>query len=41
METIISIFIILGGMILRLAIPILGTILLIFLLRKLDNRWQA
>jgi len=28
-------------MILRLAIPILGTILLIFFLRKLDTRWQA
>ncbi len=41
METITSILIILGGMVLRLAIPILGTLLLIFLLRKLDNRWQA
>jgi hypothetical protein len=41
METITSVFIVFGGMILRLAIPILGTILLIFFLRKLDNRWQA
>ena len=41
METIISFLIILGGAILRLAVPILGTILLIFLLRKLDNRWQV
>lgn len=41
METITSFLIILGGTILRLAIPILGTALLIFFLRKLDNRWQA
>lgn len=41
METITSVFIVFGGMILRLAIPILGTILLIFFLRKLDSRWQA
>ena len=41
METIISFLIILGGMIFRLAVPILGTILLISFLRRLDNRWQA
>jgi|SRR5829696_3907690 len=40
METITSVLIVLGGMILRLAIPILGTMLLIFFLHKLDNRWQ-
>jgi hypothetical protein len=39
--TITSLLIILGGVALRLAIPILGTLVLIFFLRKLDNRWQA
>ncbi|SRR6266540_14155 len=41
METLIFFFYILAGFILRLAVPIAGTILLIFLLRKLDARWQA
>ncbi|SRR6266498_3401678 len=41
METLISFFYILAGFILRLAVPIAGTVLLIFLLRKLDARWQA
>ncbi len=41
METIISFFYILVGFVLRLAIPIAATILLIFFLRKLDARWQA
>ncbi len=30
-----------AGLLLRLAIPIAGTILLIYLLRKLDAHWQA
>lgn len=38
METIISF---LAGLLVRLAIPVAGTILLITLLRKLDADWQA
>lgn len=41
METFISIFYIIAGFVLRLAIPITATILIVFLLRKLDERWQA
>ena len=41
METFISFFYIIAGFILRLAIPIAATILIVFLLRKLDARWQA
>lgn len=41
MEALVSFFYILLGFFLRLAIPILGTVLLIFLLRKLDARWQV
>ncbi len=41
METLTSFFYILVGLLLRLAIPIAGTILLVFFLRKLDERWQA
>ena len=41
MENMISILYILAGLLLRLAIPILGTLLIIFILRKLDARWQA
>ncbi len=41
METIISFLAILAGLLLRLAIPIAGTILVIILLRKLDAHWQA
>jgi hypothetical protein len=41
METFISFFYIVAGFILRLAIPIAGTILVIVILRKLDARWQA
>ncbi|HEU0292656.1 MAG TPA: hypothetical protein VFR47_07960 [Anaerolineales bacterium] len=40
METISSLLAILTGFLVRLAIPILLTALLIFLLRKLDARWQ-
>lgn len=32
---------ILTGLLLRLAVPILGTGLLVYLLRKLDAHWQA
>ena len=41
METLTSLFAILAGLLLRLAIPIAGTIILVFLLRKLDTHWQA
>ncbi|HLE89985.1 MAG TPA: hypothetical protein VI753_02450 [Anaerolineales bacterium] len=41
METIISFLAILAGVLLRLAIPIAGTAILIHFLRKLDSRWQA
>ena len=41
METLISFLYIIAGLLLRLAIPILGTVVLVFFLRKLDKRWQA
>lgn len=41
METLTSLLAILTGLLLRFAIPILGTILLIYILRKLDAHWQA
>jgi len=41
METITSFLMILAGVLLRLAIPIAGTAVLIHFLRKLDVRWQA
>jgi hypothetical protein len=41
METLISFLYIIAGLLLRLAIPILGTTLLVVFLRKLDKRWQA
>jgi hypothetical protein len=41
METLISSLYIIAGLLLRLAIPILGTVLLVVFLRKLDKRWQA
>ena len=41
MEAITSFFAILAGFLLRLAIPIAGTGILIYLLRKLDAHWQA
>lgn len=41
MESFTSLLAILTGLVLRLAIPILGTILLIYILRKLDAHWQA
>ena len=41
METFISFFYIVLGFFLRLAVPILGTVVLVFILRGLDARWQA
>ena len=41
MEAIISFLAILAGVFLRLAIPITGTAVLIYFLRKLDARWEA
>ena len=41
METIASFLAVLTGLLLRLAIPIAGTGILIYFLRKLDAHWQA
>ena len=41
METMIALLALIAGLLIRLAIPIALTTLLIFLLRKLDARWQA
>ena len=41
METITTILAILAGLLVRLAIPIAGTAILIYFLRKLDAHWQA
>ena len=41
METVTSLLAILAGLLVRLAIPIAGTLLLVYLLRKLDAHWQA
>ena len=41
METLPSSLAILIGLLLRLAVPILGTCILVYLLRKLDAHWQA
>ena len=41
MEALTSLFAILAGLLLRLAIPIIGTVILVYLLRKLDAHWQA
>jgi len=41
METMISLLALIAGLLVRLAIPIALTALLIFFLRKLDTRWQA
>ena len=41
METLMSLLAILTGLLLRLAIPLAGTLLLIYFLRKLDAHWQA
>ena len=41
METLSSLLAVLTGLLLRLAIPTLGTVILIYFLRKLDAHWQA
>jgi hypothetical protein len=41
METITSLLVLIAGLLVRLAIPIALTAVLIFFLRKLDTRWQA
>lgn len=41
MEIFVSILAVLTGLLLRLAIPIAGTIIVIYFLRKLDAHWQA
>ena len=41
MESITSLLAILTGFLVRLAIPIAVTALMIYFLRKLDSRWQA
>jgi len=41
MDAITSLLAILTGFVLRLAIPIAGTVILIYFLRKLDAHWQA
>lgn len=41
METLLPFLYIIVGLLLRLAIPILGTVLLVYFLRKLDARWQV
>jgi hypothetical protein len=40
METIISLLAFLAGLLLRLAIPIAATIILVYFLHKLDTYWQ-
>ena len=40
METLTSFLAIIAGLLLRLALPIIGTGMLIFFLRKLDAHWQ-
>jgi hypothetical protein len=41
MEAITSLMTLLVGLLVRLAIPIVGTVILIYFLRKLDAHWQA
>lgn len=41
METLTSILTIIAGLLLRFAIPFVGTLILVYLLRKLDAHWQA
>jgi hypothetical protein len=41
MDIVTSVLYILAGLLVRLALPIAGTLLLIVMLRKLDARWQA
>jgi hypothetical protein len=41
MEAFPSLLAVIAGLLLRLAIPIVGTCLLVYFLRKLDAHWQA
>lgn len=41
MDTLTSFLAVLAGLFLRLAIPIAGTVILIYFLRKLDAQWQT
>ena len=41
METVTTLLYSLAGLLLRLALPITATMLVIFILRKLDKRWQS
>jgi len=41
METLTSLLAVITGLLLRLALPIIGTGILIYFLRKLDAHWQA
>ncbi len=41
METFTSLVVLTTGLLLRLAIPIIGTLLLVYFLRQLDAGWQA
>jgi hypothetical protein len=41
MNTLTSFFYLFVGLLLRLAIPILATLFVIYILRRLDKRWQA
>lgn len=41
MDTLASYFYLLLGLLLRLAVPIAATVLVVYFLRKLDKRWQA
>jgi hypothetical protein len=41
MDTLVTYFYLLIGLLLRLAIPIAATVLVVYILRRLDKRWQA
>jgi hypothetical protein len=41
MDTLVSFFYLIIGLLLRLAIPIAATLFVVYILRRLDKRWQA
>jgi len=41
MDTLVSFFYLIIGLLLRLAIPITATLFVVYILRRLDKRWQA
>ena len=41
MDTLTALFYLILGLLVRLAIPITATLLVIYILRRLDKRWQA